>query len=518
MDAAKRRNPPGAPAGSGGDSARRKGGLVRAPRDYAAGVPASTAATEAAFLGAAILRGDAGEALDRDTLALPEAAFTEPRLRLTWRALRQAAEAGEPVDRARLTDALAALAPKDAEGRPAFAVRAHVEELADACPSSAFLDRYASELRKAAGRRELARVARAVAEWAENGDRPTADLVAELRRAADAAEAEGGDALAEAVAAATLPFPELLTLTLPEPERWLPWLGPGTLAMVYARPGIGKTLFCAGLAGALVTGAPFMRWETARPVGVLYVDGEMELNLFRERLAAMVPRPPEAPLEVLSHALVYERARRDLLLTDARFRDAILRLLDERSEVRLVIVDNFSALFRGIREDKKDDLDEAVTPFLLALRRRGVAALLVHHAGKGGDQRGTSGREDLLDAVIRLERPGDYDAPEGARFVVRFTKARSVTGDAVAPFEAALREGPDGRLTWTIRELDESALARVLRLVDDGVTGVREIAAELGVAPSTVSRALKKARTDNLVTGNGPNLELTPEGRHVAGR
>lgn len=517
MEAAKRRNPPGSPAGSVGDSARGVGGLARASEGYPPAAPASTAATERAFLGAAILRGDAGEALDRDTLALPESAFTEPLLRLTWKALRRAAETGEPVDRARLADALADFAPKDADGRPTFTVRALVEELADACPSPRLLERYCGQLRKAAGRRELARVARAVAEWAERGDRPTADLVAELRQAADAAEAEGGDALAEAVAAATVAFSDFLALDLPEPERWLPWLGPGTLAMVFGPRGIGKTFFGAGLAGALVTGTPFLRWETTRAVGVLYVDGEMRPDELRARLADMLPKPTEAPLEVLSHAIVYERARRDLLLTDARFREAVLRVLDDRPDVRLVILDNLSVLFRGLREDRKDDLDETLTPFLLALRRRGVACMLVHHAGKGGDQRGTSGREDLLDVVIRLERPGDHEAPEGARFVVRFTKARSVTGDAVAPFEAALREGPDGRLTWTTKDLDESTLTRVLRLVDDGLTGVREIATELGVAASTVSRALKKARRENLVAGDRANIELTPEGRHVAG-
>jgi putative DNA primase/helicase len=34
--------------------------------------------------------------------------------------------------------------------------------------------------------------------------------------------------------------------------------------------------------------------------------------------------------------------------------------------------------------------------------------LIVHHTGKGGEQRGTSRREDVLDTSISLRRPADY--------------------------------------------------------------------------------------------------------------
>ena len=39
----------------------------------------------------------------------------------------------------------------------------------------------------------------------------------------------------------------------------------------------------------------------------------------------------------------------------------------------------------------------------------------MHHAGKGGAQRGTSRREDVLDTVIALRQPQDYQSGEGAR-------------------------------------------------------------------------------------------------------
>ena len=72
--------------------------------------------------------------------------------------------------------------------------------------------------------------------------------------------------------------------------------------------------------------------------------------------------------------------------------------------------------------------------------------LYVHHAGKGGDQRGTSRREDVLDTVIQLKRPEDYFASEGARFIATFTKARGLFGADAAPIDARLN--PNGRWTW----------------------------------------------------------------------
>ena len=66
--------------------------------------------------------------------------------------------------------------------------------------------------------------------------------------------------------------------------------------------------------------------------------------------------------------------------------------------------------------------------WLLSLRRRGVSVLFIHHAGKGGQQRGTSRREDILDTVIALRRPHDYSPKEGARFEVHLEKARGLYG------------------------------------------------------------------------------------------
>ena len=119
-----------------------------------------------------------------------------------------------------------------------------------------------------------------------------------------------------------------------------------------------------------------------------------------------------------------------------------------------------------------------------------MSVLIVHHAGKGGEQRGTSRREDVLDTSISLRRPSDYIPTEGARFEVHFEKARCIHGDRAKPFEARL-EIRDNSTLWTIREIEDVNLARVKALLDDELS-IRDIADETGLSKSTVHRLKKQ--------------------------
>jgi len=64
--------------------------------------------------------------------------------------------------------------------------------------------------------------------------------------------------------------------------------------------------------------------------------------------------------------------------------------------VDLLILDNLSSLTAVVRDNDAESWGP-IQEWLPKLRRRGVSVLVVHHAGKGGQQRGTSRREDVLD-------------------------------------------------------------------------------------------------------------------------
>ena len=175
-------------------------------------------------------------------------------------------------------------------------------------------------------------------------------------------------------------------------------------------------------------------------------------------------------------------------------RDSLLQVLETHPDIRVLILDNISCLFSGINEDNKKDW-EPINAWLIRLRHRGIATLLVHHAGKGGQQRGTSGREDSLDNVIQLDRPVDYDPREGCHFELKFTKCRSAKGEEVGPLDVKLVE-ENGRLSWTWKALEQSKEDQVRSLLKEGVDRPTDIAEALGVTKSYACKLKKRIDTE----------------------
>jgi DNA-binding transcriptional ArsR family regulator len=276
-----------------------------------------------------------------------------------------------------------------------------------------------------------------------------------------------------------------------------PWLHSQDLCMIFAARGIGKTHFALAIAYAVAAGGQFLRWHAPRPAKVLYLDGELPGTVMQRRLLAHCPDVEPAPgfLRVFTPDMpeMNERGLPDLSTVEGQAEiDGMIE-----DDTALVIVDNLSAWARSGRENEAESW-HPVADWILGLRRRGIAVILVHHAGKSGSQRGTSKKEDLLDVVIGLSRPIDYDPQQGAAFVVEFSKARNLMGEDAESLEVALG-GTDDRAAWTWRTAEASTFDRVVALTNEGLTP-SEVATELSVNKSTVSRSLRKAREGGLIT------------------
>ena len=269
-----------------------------------------------------------------------------------------------------------------------------------------------------------------------------------------------------------------------------PWLHSQDLCMVFASRGIGKTHFCLAAAFAIATGGAFAKWTAPRPHKVLYLDGELPGALMQKRLLMHCPDVEPAPeyLRIFTPDLLPDGELMPDLST-AEGQQTIEAMIEPDTEV--LFIDNLSAWARTGRENEGESW-QPVGEWLLTLRRRGIAVVLVHHAGKGGQQRGTSKREDLLDVVIGLSRPKDYDPTQGAVFVAEFTKARNLAGTDAESLELALG-GDEDQATWTYRTVEASTYDRVVALAKEGLSQ-SEIAAELEINKSNVSRHLRKAR------------------------
>lgn len=290
---------------------------------------------------------------------------------------------------------------------------------------------------------------------------------------------------------------EFLGRVFPPREMLLsPVLPRQGLMMLYSWRGVGKTHTALGLAYAVASGGPFLRWRAPEPRRVLYLDGEMPANVMQERLAALVAAS-EQDLPTADHFRLVTPDQQEGGIPDLSAEEGRAAVEEWISEgVDLVVLDNLSTLCRAGKENESESWIP-VQEWILSLRRRNIAVLLVHHAGKGGAQRGTSKREDVLDTVLSLRRPDDYQATDGARFEVHYEKARGLFGDDAKPFEAKL-EVRNGVASWTLRDLDDCITQRVAALLAEGLKQ-REIAAELGVGVATVNRHKKKAEEQGLL-------------------
>jgi putative DNA primase/helicase len=119
-----------------------------------------------------------------------------------------------------------------------------------------------------------------------------------------------------------------------------------------------------------------------------------------------------------------------------------------------------------------------------------VSTIFVHHAGKSGQQRGTSKREDLLDFVLELRRPSNHSVEEGLRVEAHLTKVRGQIPDAKwgAPFEIVLRENE-----WLTRPLKGVLRDRAKLMLDSGMKA-SEVAQEIGLSRYQVYRIQKSMK------------------------
>lgn len=280
-----------------------------------------------------------------------------------------------------------------------------------------------------------------------------------------------------------------LSMDLPERGFLLePVIPTQGIVILYAPRGIGKTFTALSMSLAVAGGLSLYNWQASKPNKVLYVDGEMPAITMQERLKALAfgMAAPEIAMQNLSLITpdMQNRPMPDLAtIAGQKMLEPFLEHID------LLVLDNISTLCRTGKENESQSWQPMQT-WLLDLRRRGIAVLLVHHAGKSGDQRGTSAREDIMDTVISLRRPKIYNMAEGARFQIHLTKARSITGKDALPFEVHLK-AENNVLHWDVFEIQEAELEQVKKLMNEGYS-IRECAEEMGLSKSTVHRLKKK--------------------------
>lgn len=279
---------------------------------------------------------------------------------------------------------------------------------------------------------------------------------------------------------------DFLSMTFP-PKRQLlgPVLQERDLAMLFAGRGTGKTLFTMQMAVAEAGGGTFLKWQAENPQRVLYVDGEMPgaLMQYRVKKAREWAIGAETTLVDKNLAIITPDIQPGAMLNLTK-PEGQAWLLPWVEWADIVILDSLLTL---APYGKSNDAESALPlqGYLLQLRQKGKTVLVVHHAGKGGDQLGTINKETVLDTVFKLTPVDMWEQTADAQFKLSFTKNRNFWGVDANPLLVSLQDG-----VWTYKDGLVSMVEAVRERVELGLTQT-EIAKELKCNQSTVSRIVR---------------------------
>jgi RecA-family ATPase len=311
----------------------------------------------------------------------------------------------------------------------------------------------------------------------------------------------------EEISSVILPVGNFLELTISPKQKILdPWINEQSMILISGDRGTGKTWFTVSIVNCITSYESFGPWETEHPVSCLYIDGELVSSDIQERFRTLgypttVGR--KSPLYIYNDAYADSLGFPKAHMADPKWQEAMKHFLVEK-KVKLVVFDNISSLTPGIDENSKKEWDP-INQWLLSLRYVGITSVLLHHTGKDGSQRGTSGREDNVDISILLKKSG---TGKGVKFITKFTKTRIPTGDLplVREFEFTF-DNMNGCGIWTHSEVGKKNYVQILKMLDQKVKQ-KDIASKLGVDASYVSHLKANAIKDGYLTQEGKFTEL----------
>ena len=314
----------------------------------------------------------------------------------------------------------------------------------------------------------------------------------------------------------TLTLGELLALEQGQREHLIsPWLRQGESAMVFAAPGVGKSLLALSMALAVAGGGVLLdTWQTGgKPRKVLYIDGEMALDDIGERARILMPSAGGNLEAVTGNLQIMARQQQEahswfVDLSEERSQEFVIsKAVDDGIE--LVILDNLSTL-ATIEDENLASAFNSTNMFLLKMKQAGIACLLVHHTAKASDNyRGSSKLATSFDVMIGLKGVNclrEGESCDTTRFILSFTKYRgkkdeSVSRELEVSLERKEDKGGNELYKWRSETSTDPRLLAALELLrSEEYTTDKDIAAAVGMSRVEMSRMKKAAIERGMVS------------------
>lgn len=292
------------------------------------------------------------------------------------------------------------------------------------------------------------------------------------------------------------------------PREYLltPWLRQGEQGMLYAPPGLGKSMLALSMALAVAGGGGLIGWSAQSPRRVLLVDGEMPMDDIQDRAKMLLPAVGGDPRAASENLVVLGRHHQtgDADLPDLANDKGQTQLLAiaRQQRAELVILDNLSTLATIADENAASAFNDVVK-FLARMKRDRLACILVHHSNKS--MRGFRGSTKLattFDVIQRLTAP-KLPRGENLAFAIEWEKFRHERrAGAGEPMDVWLMKAnnEDGS-HWEMERTEDDKLDVLVGLVKSELYATQaDLAKAMGVTPSVISKWKKVAISMGKIT------------------
>jgi hypothetical protein len=365
---------------------------------------------------------------------------------------------------------------------------AYISQLADGMPRVSNVAHYARLVQKAFLQRQYAYLGNTLQEQALAGaDVEALDII--LANAEQVRQHGGSNP------AVVVGFQKLLWMDMPPLEYAIkPLLTAGGTGEIYGWRGAGKSLIATKMAVDMAAGAPTLfahkraggNWPVQKRYRILYVYGEMHGSMIQDR-CRLIAKGADLPNVIEDEWLGtmckdFQKAWRPNIATPGNRK--IIEQHIERNGYEGVIFDNLSTLW-PVSGEGEGERNAVLSDWFNDLNQRGTWIIYLHHAGKGGQQRGDSSKEDMVDFVLQLSRPHAKKEVPNLCCEVKIEKMRGECEQPGwnAPFEVQL-ETLNDIAHWTIRPAKDAALTSAFAMFANGAKA-GDVFAELGIPRST---------------------------------
>lgn len=300
---------------------------------------------------------------------------------------------------------------------------------------------------------------------------------------------------------------QLLRTDFPEREHLVfPWLRQGESAMIYAKPGVGKSMLVLSLALAVAGGGEMMGWQCRKPRKVVFWDGEMYADDLRARAAMLAKCIPGLDLRSAETNLFFiARQHQDYRvkfpdIADEEGQSAVFASAMEY-EADLVVIDNLSTLALAIEDENAAAEFNKVMGLLMRFKQANKACILVHHSNKSGtDYRGSSKMATTFEVMLQLEAVNTIKSLKGTTFTLKWTKFRGERDQSMVNKDVWLGEDKQGVKGWQheVSKTDQATqLVELVRSLE--YPSGKALAEALGVSKGQVSKLKKRAIALSLI-------------------